>query len=68
MDNEGYSKDVAHDPGENPQRMAVTLSILPLAPETSSCGTVGVIPICDIPNKLSMRPDATRTNGLPETF
>jgi len=68
MDKEGYSKDVAHDPGENPQRMAVAPSILPLAPTTSTCGTMGVIPIFNIPNKPSTRPDATGPNGLPETF
>jgi len=68
MDKEGYRKDGAHDPGENLQRMAVAPSVLPLAPATSTCGTMGVITICNIPNKLSTRPEATRPSGLPETF
>jgi len=57
-----------NDPGENPQRMAVAPTILPLASATSSCGTMGVIPICNIPNKPPTRPDATRLNGLSETI
>jgi len=51
MDKEGYSKDVAHNPSENPQRMAVAPTILPLAAATSTCGTMGVILIFNIPNK-----------------
>jgi len=66
MDKEGYSKDVAHDPGKNPQRMAVASTILPLASTTSTCSTIGAVPIFHIPNKPPTRSDATQLNGLPE--
>ena len=69
MDKEGHSKDDAHDPDENPQRMAVASTILPLAFATSTCGGMGVIPICNIPNKLPMRSVVTRLKRLaPELF
>ena len=55
MNKEGYSKDVAHDFGENPQRMAVAPTILRPASATSSCGTIGVIPICNIPNQRGLK-------------
>jgi len=54
MDKKGYSKDVAHDPGENPQRMAVAPTILPVASGTSTCGTIGFIPIFNIPNQRGL--------------
>ena len=68
MDKEDYSKDVAHDPGEYPQGMAIAPTTLLVASVTSSYGTMGVIPICNIPNKPQTRPDATRPNGLSETI
>ena len=68
MDKEDFSKDAAHDPGVNPQRAAVAPTILPLTFATSSCGTMRVIPICNIPNKPPTGPDATRPNGLPDTI
>ena len=58
----GIATDYGLDgPGSNP-------TILPLASAKSSCGTMGVISICNIPNKPPARPDAIRPNGLPETI
>ena len=68
MDKEGYSKDVAHDSGENPQRMVAAPTILPLASATSAYGNVGAIQICNVPTKPTTRPEVTRPNGLPETI
>jgi len=55
MDKEGYSKDVVHDSGGNPQRMVAAPTILPLASATSACGTVGAIPICNVPTKFKFK-------------
>ena len=68
MDKEGYSKGAAHDSGENPQRMVAAPTILPLASTTSASGTLGSIPICDVPTKPTTRPDVARPDGLPETI
>jgi len=35
---------------------------------TSASGTVGAIPIRDVPTKPAKGPDVTRPNGLPETI
>ena len=48
--------------------MAAAPTIVPLASVTSASDTVGAIPICDLPNKPTARPDVTRCNGLPETI
>ena len=66
MDKKVYSNDVAHDPGENPQRMAVAASILPLALHNVNVWYYGCYRICNIPNKPSTRATAARPNGLRE--
>jgi len=48
--------------------MVAAPTILPLASATSASGTVGAIPICDVPTTPTTRPDVTRPNGLPETI
>jgi len=48
--------------------MVAAPTILPLDSATSACGTVGAIPIFNIPIKPSTKPNVTRPNGLPETI
>jgi len=48
--------------------MVAAPTILLLASATAASGTMGAIPICDIPTKPTTGPDVTRPNGLPETI
>ena len=68
MDKEGYSKGAAHDSGENPQRMVAAPTILPLASTTSASGTLGSIPICDVPTKPATGSDVTYLLHGAESF
>ena len=48
--------------------MVVAPTIQPLVYATSASGTVGAIPICDVPTKPTTRPDVKLPNRLPETI